>query len=190
MRQDKLMFEGLEGAEKSGTGAPDDPVVLSLARLRQLAVHETGHALGFAHNFAGSTYGDRASVMDYPVPRVGVRDGRLDFSDAYKVGVGEWDRFMVDWLYGEPPPGADTGNFLAGKVADAYARGLQFVADGDGRGPGTAQPLGSMWDDGSDPAAGLDHALEVRAIALKHAPPSRAHERCGRTSSCKPRSQC
>jgi hypothetical protein len=166
VRQDRLIFEGLEGAEKTGTGAADDPVVLSLARLRQLAVHETGHALGFAHNFAASTYGDRESVMDYPPPRVGVQDGRLDFSDAYKVGVGTWDRFAVRWLYGEPPPGADTRAWLDGLARGAADAGLRFVADDDSRPAGSAHPLGNLWDDGGDAVAALERALEVRRIAL------------------------
>ncbi len=46
VRQDRLIFEGLAGTEKTGTGAADDPVLLALARIRQLAAHEVGHAWG------------------------------------------------------------------------------------------------------------------------------------------------
>ena len=42
--------------------------------------------------------------MDYPAPRVKLTDGRIDLSDAYGVGVGPWDRFIVDWLYGDGDP--------------------------------------------------------------------------------------
>src|SRR5439155_17098740 len=91
IRQDRLIFEGLAGTEKTGTGAPDDPVVLGLARIRQLAAHEVGHTLGFSHNFAASTYAGRASVMDYPAPLIGIRaDSTLDFSHAYAAGIGAW----------------------------------------------------------------------------------------------------
>ncbi|HEX8257551.1 MAG TPA: DUF5117 domain-containing protein, partial [Allosphingosinicella sp.] len=90
VRQDMLIFEALVGADRVGTGGPNDPVVAALARLRQLAAHEVGHALGLAHNFAASSQG-RFSVMDYPAPRVTVSNGAPDLSDAYGVGLGRWD---------------------------------------------------------------------------------------------------
>lgn len=80
-RQAVRIFEGLFGTANLGKGTPDDPVRLALARLRQLAAHEVGHTLGFAHNFAGSTQ-DRTSVMDYPAPRIRVKAGALDATDA------------------------------------------------------------------------------------------------------------
>ncbi|TAJ43606.1 MAG: DUF5117 domain-containing protein, partial [Chitinophagaceae bacterium] len=55
VRQDMLIFEGLVGAHRNGTGGPNDPIQVSLARLRQLSAHEVGHSIGFAHNFAAST---------------------------------------------------------------------------------------------------------------------------------------
>lgn len=140
IRQDRMIFEGLVGAHKTDTGVPDDPIQISLARMRQLAVHETGHALGLEHNFAGSTYDDRASVMDYPGPHITIVNGNtLDFSDAYKVGIGSWDRFAINWLYHENAPGTDpkaAKAALEAIVRQGYAQGLRFVADADARGPG------------------------------------------------------
>ena len=64
--------------------------------------HEVGHTLGFVHNFAASTYGGRASVMDYPAPRVKISEqGQLDLSDAYGVGIGEWDKVSVKFAYSQ-----------------------------------------------------------------------------------------
>jgi len=166
VRQDRMIFEGLAGADNTGAGGPNDPIVVSLARLRQLAVHETGHALGLAHNMAGSTFGDRASVMDYPPPRIGIVGGALDFRDAYKAGLGDWDRFAIRWLYSEVPAGQAGAEALESIVRDGYAHGLRYVRDEDARPTGSANPNGALWDDGPDAVAGLAHVLAVRRIAL------------------------
>lgn len=165
VRQDMLIFEGLAGADKVGTGGPNDPVEVSLARLRQLAAHEVGHSLGFAHNFAGSTQ-DRASVMDYPAPRVTLVAGKPDLSDAYGVGLGAWDRFIVDWLYGQVAAGAAGEAALAAKARAEMASGARYVTDGDSRPAGAAQPWGALWDDGADPTAELTRMMGVRRAAL------------------------
>jgi hypothetical protein len=168
VRQDRLIFEGLAGADKTGTGAPDDPVQLALARIRQLGAHEVGHSLGLSHNFAASTYG-RASVMDYPAPLVGISaDGKLDFSKAYAVGVGAWDDQAIRFGYSEFPSGTDEPKALDAIVRDGLARHLIYLTDQDARPEGSASPLAHLWDNGTDAAEGLKHALAVRRIALSH----------------------
>jgi hypothetical protein len=166
IRQDRMIFEGLAGAGKTGTGAADDPVQLSLARIRQLAAHEVGHTLGFAHNFAASTYG-RGSVMDYPAPLIGVQaDATLDFSRAYATGIGVWDIQQVRYAYTQFPPGTDERAGLEAILAENRARGYVYLSDADTRPAGAAHPLAAMWDNGADPIAELGHELEVRRIAL------------------------
>ncbi len=168
VRQDRMIFEGLAGAEKSGTGAADDPVEIALARIRQLSAHEVGHTLGFAHNFAASS-NDRASVMDYPAPLVTVTENRaLDFSNAYDVGIGEWDKFTTTWLYAEFPEGADEEAELEVIVREGYASGLRFVGDREGRSVGTGHPFASVWDNGEDAVAMLEETMNVRRIALEN----------------------
>ncbi|PZU72249.1 MAG: peptidase [Brevundimonas sp.] len=164
-RQDKMIFEGLVGADRSGTGGEDDPDRLAYQRLRQLSAHEIGHVLGIAHNFAASTFEGRASVMDYPAPWV-IADGeRLDFSRAYTTGVGAWDRYVVNWLYGDAP-GQDPQARRAALAAEAQARGYRFVNDTDTRPLGSLQPYGAMWDNGADVVAEFANTLAVRRIAL------------------------
>ncbi|HET8942815.1 MAG TPA: zinc-dependent metalloprotease [Rudaea sp.] len=167
VRQDIQIFEGLVGAAKLGTGGPNDPVQVALERIRRLGAHEVGHTLGFAHNFAASTQG-RASVMDYPPPRIGLVDGRPDLTDAYAVGVGRWDMASVDWLYGEPAPGKQAQQFADAKAAQIVASGLRFIADDDARADDTAQPWASLWDDGPDPTAELIRLMGVRRAAIDH----------------------
>jgi hypothetical protein len=166
IRQDRLLFEGLAGARRTGTGAADDPIELALARIRQLSAHEVGHTLGLAHNFAASTAG-RASVMDYPAPLVTIDDeGRLDFARAYSSGVGEWDRAAIRWAYSEFPPGADEGAELDAIVRATLDRGLVMLSDADARGESAAHPLASLWDNGSDPVSALERTMRVRRLAL------------------------
>ncbi|MFQ5350242.1 MAG: zinc-dependent metalloprotease, partial [Thermoanaerobaculia bacterium] len=167
VRQDRLIFEGLLGVGSTGTGRPDDPVELALARIRQLAAHEVGHTLGLAHNFAASTYGGRASVMDYPAPLIGLRDdGSFDVSRAYGVGVGEWDVQAIRYAYSEVADGAAGREELAAIVRDGIDRGLLFLSDADARPAGAAQPAASLWDNGDDPVAQLEHEMRVRRLAL------------------------
>ena len=154
-RQDIQIFQALVGAGQLGTGGPNDPVQVALDRLRQLGAHEVGHTLGFAHNFAASTQ-DRASVMDYPPPRIGLVDGKPDLSDAYAKGIGSWDVATARWLYAD----ADER-----ETAEAAAR-YRYVQDDNARAADTAYAWGGLWDDGADPVAELNRLMDVRAAAL------------------------
>jgi hypothetical protein len=160
-RQDLIIFQALVGAGLTGTGDPNDPITAALARIRQLGAHEVGHALGLAHNFAASTQG-RYSVMDYPGPRITLdASGAPSLRDAYGVGVGPWDKFMIKWLYA-----ARTDAQAKPLEAQARAEGLRFVADNDARPVSAGQPLGSLWDDGPDPIGELRRVMAVRRAAV------------------------
>ncbi|MDX2031315.1 MAG: zinc-dependent metalloprotease [Blastocatellia bacterium] len=154
-------------AAASAADPATDSAAMALARIRQLSAHEVGHTLGFAHNFAASTYGGRGSVMDYPAPMVEIKNGKLDLSNAYAVGMGAFDKFSVTFAYAQFPPGADEKAELEKIIQKGLAEGMLFIDDGDGRGVGTAHPLASVWDNGADPIATLRHEMEVRRIGLR-----------------------
>ncbi len=152
--------------EASAGDASTDSAAMALARIRQLSAHEVGHTLGFAHNFAASSYG-RASVMDYPAPWVEIKNGKLDLSNAYAVGIGEFDKYAVKFAYSEFPAGAAEKAELEKIIQKGLADGMLFIDDGDARGVSTAHPDASVWDNGTDAIATLRHEMEVRRIGLK-----------------------
>ncbi len=167
VRQDIKIFEALAGAAKTGSGDKDDPVQLALQRIRQLSAHEIGHSLGFSHNMAASTYGNRASVMDYPAPDVRVTEnGAIDFSNTYGVGVGSWDNWAAKFLYADYEGEEKTVQAQLVKEADEV--GLLYVSDPDSRSVGSGHAKGALWDTGADPLASLENALAVRKIAMNN----------------------
>ena len=179
VRQDRMLFEGLiprfacaqsagPAAEALAALSPDASAVdVALARIRQLSAHEVGHTLGFPHNYAASSYG-RESVMDYPPPRVKITaEEELDLSEAYDAGIGEWDKMTVRYAYSDFPPGADETAELEKILDESRERGLLFITDADARPLGALHPLASLWDDGEDPVAELDHVMRVRRLALE-----------------------
>jgi hypothetical protein len=105
--------------------------------------------------------------MDYPHPTLGFAGGsRVDLSDAYDTGIGEWDARAVLWGYQDFPEGVDEGAALDEIVRETIDQGLLFITDEDARPPGGAHPIAHLWDNGTDAAAELEHLLEIRAAAL------------------------
>jgi hypothetical protein len=104
--------------------------------------------------------------MDYPAPMVEIKNGKLDLSNAYEVGIGAYDKFAIRYAYTEPAPGASEASELKRIVEEGVAAGMLFISDADARPPGAAHPLANLWDNGADPIAMLRHEMEVRRIGL------------------------
>jgi hypothetical protein len=161
IRQDVLLARGLI-AEYDELDPAKSPSQMALARIRQLSAHEVGHTLGLDHNMAASTE-NRASVLDYPAPYVKITNGRLDLSEAYATGVGPYDIAAIRYTYAQFAPGQNEEAELNRLARETPL----FVSDPHSRAVGGAHPLGSVWDNGSDPVAMLRHEIEVRRLALE-----------------------
>ncbi|NKF22861.1 zinc-dependent metalloprotease [Solimonas marina] len=167
VRYDYMMAEGLLSPYTDPDHPSTEAEKMALARLSQLAAHELGHTLGLTHNHMGSTEG-RSSVMDYPAPLVKLDDnGNVDLSDAYAVGIGDWDKVTIDYGYQDFPQGTDEKAALTKILADARDHGLHFLGDQDSRADSTASPPSNQWVNGTDNVAELKHAMKVRAAGLK-----------------------
>ena len=167
VRQDYLIAEGLL-APYTDDSVPAAMLDMSLARIRQLSAHEVGHTIGFEHNFAASTQ-NRSSVMDYPVPKINIRDdGSLDLSDAYDDKIGDWDKRTVIYAYQDFPDGVDADAARLEIMNETIAAGFKYVADSDSRSLASAHADGNLWDNGADAIAELVHLLRVREIALSN----------------------
>ncbi len=163
IRQDFLIAQALQAPYATNT--PDDKFALemALARIRQLSAHEVGHTIGFAHNFAAST-NNRASVMDYPHPQFSLKNGKIDFSNAYATNIGEWDKVTVAYAYQQFTSNEKEG--LQHILTNAFSKGLRYLSDQDARSPGSAHAYAHLWDNGKSAADELNNILEIRKNAI------------------------
>ncbi len=167
VRQDYLIAEGLLAPYEKGKPISPKMMQMALARLRQLAAHEVGHTLGLMHNYSASTV-NRSSVMDYPPPLVKLAaDGTPDLSDAYAIGIGDWDKVSITWGYSDFASGTDEQAALDKILSDAFGRGLRYLTDQDARPPGSSSSVAHLWDSGSNAVDELNRIMQVRAAALK-----------------------
>jgi hypothetical protein len=149
-------------------GADPSPVDTHyvLGRVRQVTAHEIGHTLGMAHNYIASTY-ERASVMDYPAPRVRLdARGEIDMSQAYDLGPGAFDVWAVRWGYGIFPPESEQDS-LAAIVREGLQKGYLFMSDGDARPEFASDPRNNLWDDAESATAFLRHQMDVRRVGMR-----------------------
>ncbi len=161
-RQDYLIAEGLLSPYSNGDETPAGLTEWALSRIRQLAAHEAGHTLGLGHNYYDSDRG-RISVMDYPHPLVTLEsNGSLDYSEAYDVGIGDWDKVAITYGYGDYPDGVDETAPLQAILDQAWEEDLIYLTNQDV----SAHARADQWSNGADAAAELERMMAVRRNAL------------------------
>ena len=168
IRQDFMIAQALTHDPYKAGNLDDSPMLnLAIARIRQLSAHEIGHTLGFAHNFAASVK-NRASVMDYPHPTLGLSNGQITYDNAYDTGIGEWDKVSVAYSYADFPKGVDEEEALNKIITNSIETGHQFISDQDARPIGGAHPSAHLWDNGSSAIEEFNHLIQVRKVAMNN----------------------
>ncbi|MFS4491580.1 zinc-dependent metalloprotease [Maribacter sp. 2308TA10-17] len=168
IRQDFLIAQALMNKPYAERDDNHQPMLeMAIARIRQLSAHEIGHTLGFAHNYAASTT-NKASVMDYPHPQFSLKDGAIDFSNAYAVGIGDWDKVSVAYSYETFSAGTNEKEGLNKILEKSVSDGLRFITDQDARPQGSAHVLAHLWDNGKDVSTELNEMLKIRETAISN----------------------
>ncbi len=168
IRQDYMIAQALMNKPFAESDDNYKPMLdMAVARIRQLSAHEVGHTLGFAHNFAAST-NERASVMDYPHPTLLLKNGMVDFSNAYAKNIGVWDKVTVAYSYGDVPEQIQEDDYLNNILVEAEKKGLRFITDSDARASGGAHPDAHLWDNGKSAAEELNDLLALRKKAIEN----------------------
>ena len=168
IRQDFLIAQALMNKPFEERDDNYQPMLeMAIARIRQLSAHEIGHTLGFAHNYAASTT-NKASVMDYPHPQFTMVDGKIDFSNAYETGIGEWDKVTVAYSYQNFPEGVKEKEGLNRILDKAKGDGLRYITDQDARPQGSAHVLAHLWDNGANVSKELNDMLNLRKTAIQN----------------------
>ena len=165
VRQDYLIALGLTSPFKDGNVDTTAQQEMALDRIRQLSAHEVGHTLGIAHNFAASE-NNRASVMDYPHPKISIKNGKISLEGAYDKGIGAWDIHAVAYGYQDFASDVEEAEALAKIIVKGRNEGLSFKSDPDTRSSRHASANGHMWENGSNPLDAFDEISQVRELAL------------------------
>ena len=167
IRQDYLIAQALQAPFKNKTAEDDFALQMAIARIRQLSAHEIGHTLGFAHNFASSTNG-RTSVMDYPHPKFTLKNGKIDFCNAYDTKIGDWDKVTVEYSYQDFPKNTNEDEALNTILTKGFKDGMRYLSDADARPQGSASATAHLWDNGENIYDELNNLLAIRKTAIRN----------------------
>jgi hypothetical protein len=149
------LYESLLTRFQSEDGVSEKDMVL--ARQAVLSAHEIGHTLGFGHNFL-SSMDNRASIMEYPTPRVIPTERKtLDLSAAYETNVGAFDKYMVRFAYTDFSPEEEEAG-LEAILQEMRRDGVLYAPSTD--------PRWNWYDDLVSPTQYLRETMTAREIML------------------------
>ena len=103
--------------------------------------------------------------MDYPHPLLKVDENKIDFSEAYSVGIVDWDKVSVAYSYSEIKE-EDKKLHLDNILNDAYKSGLRFITDSDARSISGSHVNAHLWDNGKNVTNNLNDLFNIRKKAI------------------------
>ena len=101
--------------------------------------------------------------MDYPHPLIKLNEDKIDLSNAYSVGIGEWDKVSVAYSYSQFNKD-DENEELQDILKRASQKGLRFITDKDARAQDGSHIYAHLWDNGQDVIEGLDEIFKITCI--------------------------
>ncbi len=144
--------------------------------LKDVVMHEVGHALGLRHNFRGSTgvkfeqlrdasftrqYGISNSVMDYNGLNIPLESEAV--ADYSQTTLGNYDYWAIEYAYREIPPGNEAAELARIAARSASDSTLAYATDEDviAQLGGAIDPRVNQFDLGEDPLAYYKRSLTL-----------------------------
>ena len=156
---------GLELLGARGAFDPNGPEGERLITdaLKEVVMHEVGHALGLRHNFKGSSNVTQAQLRDPTYTRSnGISNSIMDYvamnlplqgeaaADLGMVTLGSYDHWAIEYGYREFAEGAEKAGLATIAARSEREPALTFATDEDAYG---ADPTANLFDLSDDPMA-------------------------------------
>jgi hypothetical protein len=173
LEQAAFAFELMTARGDIRPGSPEAKRFVAGA-LKEVVMHEVGHALGLRHNFRGSTgikfeqlrdaaftrqRGISNSVMDYNALNVPLENEAV--TDFNQATLGNYDHWAIEYAYREIAPENEAAELARIAARSATDPSLAYATDEDVIAAlgGAIDPLVNQWDLGEEPLAYYKRSL-------------------------------
>jgi hypothetical protein len=167
LEQSAFAFELMAARGDLRPGSPEAKQFVADS-LKDVVMHEVGHALGLRHNFRGSTgikfeqlrdaaftrqRGISNSVMDYNARNVPLENEAV--ADYHQTTLGNYDHWAIEYAYREVAPDNEAAELARIAARSATDPSLAYATDEDVIAAlgGAIDPLVNQWDLGEEPLA-------------------------------------